>query len=480
MPQRHPRAVPVATASQLDHALAQRADVIQDNAQRRRAVPWRARLRARAQSVVALGGLLGALPLSVALPAWVARRGLAFAKPQGERRYALVLGAHMSKGLHLCRHLRAAGLRVIAVDCEAWGMAAARWSSSVERFATVPNPDAEPHAYIDAVVGLAEMYDPQVVIGSATPSQALVDALIADRLRGRGHHWSTSAERTALLDDKLTFSRMCQRLHLAVPEFHPLTSHQDVYALNARLPGPLGQTFLLKSLAYDPVARLASIVLPMNHVALARRLDDFQISLKRPWIAQAAMHGEEYSTYALAYRGRLVAYADTRACASNLRYQPVNSPEMEAWVSKLCSALQLDGQICVDFMRDKPGGQLMAIECNPRASTVLTCFHDQPAFARALCEPQSVQQTIKPKDATRGQYWLYHELVTGLRNGEIVDTARVLQQGSDALLDARDPWPFLAMHAAQIPTLLARRCLDGIPWSKIDLNIGKLAELGGE
>ena len=466
--------------SPLDAALAQRAGVIEDNARRRQTVPWRARMRARAQSALALGAFAGALPLSLALPTVVAQKKATFPKPRDGRRYALVIGVHMTKGLHLCRHLRAAGLRVIAADCEAWGLAAARWSSAVERFTTVPHPDTEPHAYMDAIVALTEMYDPQVVITSATPSHALIDAMIADRLRGRGQQWSCSPAHTAMLDDKLAFSRTCQHLQLPVPDFRALTSHQEVFALNARLPAPSGQGYRLKSLAYDPVARLANLVLPMKHGALEQQLRDLEISAKRPWLAQAELSGEEYSTYALAYKGRLVAYADTEASASNMRYRQVNSQEMEAWVSKLCAALRLDGQICVDFMRERPGGQLMAIECNPRASTILTCFHDQPAFAQALCDPASIQQTVKPKPSSRGQYWLYQELFTGLRHGDLGGMARVLTQGSDALLDARDPWPFLAMHAAQIPTLLARRCRDGIPWSKIDLNIGKLSELGGE
>lgn len=46
----------------------------------------------------------------------------------------------MTKGLHVCRQLRRAGWRVVAVDYDKWWMGMSRFSTSVAAFHTVPDP----------------------------------------------------------------------------------------------------------------------------------------------------------------------------------------------------------------------------------------------------------------------------------------------------------------------------------------------------
>lgn len=38
-------------------------------------------------------------------------------------------------------------------------------------------------------------------------------------------------------------------------------------------------------------------------------------------------------------------------------------------------------QLCFDFIESSADGQLYSIECNPRTSTVITQFHDNPELA---------------------------------------------------------------------------------------------------
>lgn len=38
-------------------------------------------------------------------------------------------------------------------------------------------------------------------------------------------------------------------------------------------------------------------------------------------------------------------------------------------------------QLCFDFMESADDGKLYCIECNPRTSSVITEFHDNPALA---------------------------------------------------------------------------------------------------
>jgi hypothetical protein len=64
--------------------------------------------------------------------------------------------------------------------------------------------------------------------------------------------------------------------------------------------------------------------------------------------------------------------------------------------------------------------------------------------------------------------------------GNLGRFVHTLSSGVDAVFDARDPLPFLALHYLQIPVLLAGNLARGNPWSKVDLCIGKIAELYGD
>ncbi len=48
------------------------------------------------------------------------------------------------------------------------------------------------------------------------------------------------------------------------------------------------------------------------------------------------------------------------------------------------------------------------------------------------------------------------------------------------MLDARDPLPFLMLHHWHIPLLLLRALATGRDWLRIDFNIGKLVQAGGD
>jgi len=52
--------------------------------------------------------------------------------------------------------------------------------------------------------------------------------------------------------------------------------------------------------------------------------------------------------------------------------------------------------------------------------------------------------------------------------------------GQDAIFDWDDPLPFLFVHHLQIPALLLASLRSGKDWIRIDFNIGKLVEVGGD
>jgi len=78
-------------------------------------------------------------------------------------------------------------------------------------------------------------------------------------------------------------------------------------------------------------------------------------------------------------------------------------------------------------------------------------------------------------------YWAYHELWRLLNAPRsLPERWRTVREGRDAILDVHDPLPFLLVHHLQIPSLLLRALVTGRDWIRIDFNIGKLVEVGGD
>ena len=62
----------------------------------------------------------------------------------------------------------------------------------------------------------------------------------------------------------------------------------------------------------------------------------------------------------------------------------------------------------------------------------------------------------------------------------LLTSLKGLLRGKDAIFDWRDPLPFLFVHHLQIPTLLLRDLREQRGWKRIDFNIGKLVQAGGD
>lgn len=59
----------------------------------------------------------------------------------------------MTKALHVCRHLHAAGWRVVLVETFKYWHVGSRLSNSVDAFHRVPIPELHPENYAQAIAG---------------------------------------------------------------------------------------------------------------------------------------------------------------------------------------------------------------------------------------------------------------------------------------------------------------------------------------
>ncbi|MDT5221121.1 MAG: hypothetical protein QOF15_3226 [Mycobacterium sp.] len=389
------------------------------------------------------------------------------------RRTILLSGGKMTKALQLARSFHLAGHRVILVESAKYRFTGHRFSRAVDAFYSVPEPTAP--GYGRALLNIVRYENVDVFVPVSSPAGSVPDARMRTCLGGVCEVVHVDAQTIKLLDDKAEFAATARSLGLRVPDSHRITNARQV----ADFVFPDGRSYILKRIAYDPVGRMdltrLSSETPQRNAEFARTLS---ISEDDPWVLQEFIAGREYCTHGTARGGKLQVYGCCESSASQLNYSNVDKPDIRAWVENFVARLGLTGQVSFDFI-EAQDGHLYAIECNPRTHSAITMFHDHPDIAAAYLDDG--HPLVTPNTSARPTYWIYHELwrlltQPGLRRDRLATIVR----GKDAIFSWWDPMPYLMVHHLQIPALLWASVRDRKGWSRIDFNIGKLVEAGGD
>lgn len=421
--------------------------------------------------------LLLALPFNLALTAVALLRSIVV-KPHkavaSHPKTILVSGGKMTKALQLARSFHRAGHRVILIESNKYWLTGHRFSRAVDRFYTVPKPQAKD--YTDALLRIVRKEGVDVYVPVCSPAASHYDAQAKRVLSQYCEVLHFDLETVRKLDDKDEFSVTAASLGLSVPDSHRITQPQQVTDFDFR---EREWAYILKSIPYDSVRRLDLTRLPRDTtLETAAFVQALPISEDNPWIMQAFIPGQEYCTHSTVRDGELQVHCCCESSAFQINYEMVDKPEIEAWVRRFVGALKLTGQVSFDFIQ-ADDGRIYAIECNPRTHSAITMFYNHPDLAAAYLE--SNFPVVQPLRSSRPTYWIYHEvwrLVT--HPTKVAQRLSIIARGKDAIFDWSDPLPFLMVHHAQIPWLLIEnlRRLNG--WVRIDFNIGKLIEPGGD
>ena len=437
------------------------------------------RARATARSIATLG-LLGAVaPLNAALTgtALAARAIWPGARTAGraDGRTVLVTGGKMTKAVHLARCFARAGHRVVLAEAPKYRWSGHRFSNCVDRFVTLPAPGSP--GYADELVALVAAEGVDVVVPVSSPASSVPEAEAFAKLPDHVLVVHGAPATVARLDDKAEFAAMCAEAGLAVPDAHRVRSTDDVLA--ALAVAPPGRRYVLKSIAYDPVARLDLTPLPRPTVAETRAFVEAKgIGPDRPWVLQELLEGPELCSHSTVVDGVVTLHVTCASSAFQVNYDPLDRPDVEAWVATLAAHHRLTGQVSVDFIDTAEG--LRAIECNPRTHSAITAFDDPGAVAEAYLGGGD-GAVVRPRPGARPTYWAYHEAWRALSHPlRAAERLGVVLAGRDAIFDWRDPLPFFAVHHVQIPSLLLADLTAGREWVRIDFNIGKLVEPAGD
>lgn len=392
----------------------------------------------------------------------------------------LLTGGKMTKALQLARSFHAAGHRVILVETHKYWLTGHRFSNAVDRFYTVPAPQKDPEGYTQALLEIAKKENIDIYVPVCSPVQSYYDSLAKPVLSGCCEVFHFDAEVTKMLDDKFAFAEKARSLSLSVPKSFKITDPEQVINFDF---SNEKRKYILKSIPYDSVRRLDLTKLPCDTPEqTAAFVKSLPISEEKPWIMQEFIPGKEYCTHSTVRDGELRLHCCCESSAFQVNYENVDKPEILQWVSHFAKEQGFTGQASFDFIQAEDE-TVYAIECNPRTHSAITMFYNHPGVADAYIGNEPLAEPLQPLPDSKPTYWLYHEV---WRLNEI----RSLQQlqmwfknilrGKDAIFDVNDPLPFLMVHHWQIPLLLLDnlRRLNG--WIRIDFNIGKLVESGGD
>jgi hypothetical protein len=174
----------------------------------------------------------------------------------------------------------------------------------------------------------------------------------------------------------------------------------------------------------------------------------FQNSVPSTWVAQEYIAGQQVCTYSLAHQGHLTAHCAYRSefkvgKGSTILYQPFDHPDAYAWVKEFVAARQFTGQIAFDFI-ETPQGELIVIECNPRATSGIHLFAGQSSFPKAFINPAA--PCLFPTPGTSFMVliaMLVFGLPTALRNRDLRHWLIAFTHSRDVIFSTHDPVPAL-------------------------------------
>ena len=398
--------------------------------------------------------------------------------PVAQPKKILLTGGKMTKALQLARSFHAAGHQVYLIETHRYWLSGHRFSRAVKQFFTVPAPETDPDGYYQALQTIVQTHHIDVFIPVSSPVASYHDAIAGKWLAAHCEVLHCAPEVVQLLDDKFAFCQKARDIGLSAPKVVRIVDPQQI--LNFDFVADGGQ-YILKSIRYNSVLRLDLTRLPCAH--LAEYVQTLPISPENPWVMQQFIEGQEYCTHSTVRNGVIQLHCCAKSSPFQVNYEPVEQPAIQAWVATFVAALHLTGQISFDFIQT-PDGTVYPIECNPRTHSAITMFYNHPGLAAAYLQAApSAATPMTPRSDGKPTYWLYHELwrLTEIRSwADLRAWMQKVTQGKEALYQFNDPLPFLMVPHWQITQLLLNSLWQGKDWIRIDFNIGKLVQLGGD
>ncbi|THF70314.1 hypothetical protein E7T06_07515 [Deinococcus sp. Arct2-2] len=262
---------------------------------------------------------------------------------------------------------------------ESWGIYACRFSRAARRHWPLPPPRQAFVAFSEALQQLVSQRRYDLLI--PTCEEVFWVARAKPLLEAYVHVLCPPLAELRELHDKHAFSELIGRCGLPGPDTTLLHSPEAVRRYAAGAPASV----------YKPsFSRFGTQTLIRPSWATLSRL---RPTPEQPWSAQPYKAGQEWCAYAVLQTGRVAALAvypsQIRIGGASVYFQAARHAGIERWIEQFGHATQLSGQLAFDFKEDADG--LWALECNPRLTSGIHLFRDQPEVSEVYLGQSSAK-----------------------------------------------------------------------------------------
>lgn len=346
----------------------------------------------------------------------------------------LITGGRAPVALELARLFQKEG--ILVQMAESFPYALSKSSKKIEKWHVVAPPK---QAFSQFIADLTRIViDEKMDLLLPTCEEVFYIAKGREKLSPYTTVFADEPGKLRILHDKAAFVELLSKLQLPHPHSIKVTSTADWNDIVSSFSDD--DRFVAK-----PVfSRFAS------HVQIGTKNDllpGIQPTKDYPWLVQEYLEGQQVCTFSIARNGRLTAHVAyptkfTAGKGATIAFQNVQEPDAKRIVEKIVASLDFTGMISFDFIKTARGP--IPIECNPRATSGLHLFMNEPisrAFAGGqsdIClEPAGVNQRML------GLAMLLYGLPSMRSLSELTSWFSTFRQSSDVIWQSGDSAPFV-------------------------------------
>ncbi len=298
-----------------------------------------------------------------------------------DSRNILITSGRSPVTLELARQLHHAGHKIYVADTLALHIC--RFSNAVDKSFLIRSPRLHTEGFIEDLLQIVSQEKIDLIIPVYEEAIYLSQSL--HRFPAHCKVFTSSFELLHELHNKWLFNQKIQQLGLDAPKTHLLYSLDDVQKLDP------AKSYAIK-------ASYSRAGLKIKKLSPPHETLDIHIEVHNPWIAQEWLEGDRFCTYSVCHEGTVLAHAvypvgyavDGKGC---IVFEAVNHEPILKWIQNFVKETHYTGQIAFDFFESDQ--RLLAIECNPRATSGAHLFRSEDRLDQAFLN--SAQALIQPK-----------------------------------------------------------------------------------
>lgn len=345
----------------------------------------------------------------------------------------LLLGGRAPATLELARGFYQAGHRVVVAESASVSLTVA--SRVVSKSYALPPPAQNLQGFGKALKGIIQQENVNFLV--PTCEEIFHLARVRHHLPESCRVFASPLAELHAVHHKGLFVEKARGYGLAVPETWVVTTPAEIEPFLATSTEwvfkPAYSRFAAKTLICPAAKRVMKTVQPTGSL---------------PWVVQKFVAGRQICTYSVVHEGRFTAHCAyptewTAGQGATVAFRSIEHAASRAWVEAFVAASGWTGQIAFDFIEHEDGS-VVAIECNPRATSGVHLLASHPHWIRSYLESDSPCIVPVPGfGAMVGGGMLFYGLPTVRTRAQWQAWLQTVAHSRDALWRRDDPKPWL-------------------------------------